>query len=95
MATIKLDKKMKMGDKETDTLELNFEKVNGNMLMDCEKMARTLGEQLPQVMFSQTYQIALASKVGALSYADILKLPGRDFQKIVREVANFLFAGLE
>lgn len=95
MVSIKLDKKMKIGDKDIDTVELNFDKVNGNMLMDCEKMARTMGEQLPQVMFSQTYQIALASKICELSYADILKLPGRDFQKIIREVANFLFAGLE
>jgi hypothetical protein len=89
--TIKLSKKIKAGGIETDEIKMDFSKITGNMMVNAEKMARTLGEQSPAVMFSQTYQACIAAKVLNTAYSDVTCLPGRDFQKIIMAVNRFLF----
>ena len=93
METIKLSKKVKIKDKEIDEIQLDFDKTTGNMLLNAEKMARTLGDETPSIMFSQAYQVCIASKISdpVLTYHDICSLPGKDFSKILMAVSRFLF----
>ncbi len=88
---IKLSKKMKANGIETDEIKMDFGKITGNMMVNAEKMARTLGEQSPAVMFSQTYQACIAAKVLNTAYSDITCMPGKDFQNIIMSVNRFLF----
>lgn len=91
METIELSKKIKIKDKETDKIELDFDKVTGNMLLNSEKETRARGEQTPTVMFAQMYQVSIAAKMTGISYNEICAMPGKDFQKIVMAVSRFLF----
>jgi len=90
MEKVKLSKKITIDGKDTDVLELDFDKVTGNMLIDAEKMMRTAGDMTPNPYFAQTFQSALASKICPLSFIELGKLPGKDFAKICTAVFTFL-----
>ena len=91
MVKIELTKQITINNNKVKELNIDFEAVNGNMMLDAEKMARTKGDTTPQVMFSQVYALALASKVCPLSFKELSELPGKDTQKIFMAVNDFLF----
>ena len=88
---VKLRSPIKIGDKEIKEVELNFDKLTGNTLLNAEKLARAMGEQNPQIMFAQTYQMIVAAKASGVSYQKLCELPGRESQDILVRVNRFLF----
>ena len=88
---ITLKTKLKINGKETNKVPFDETKLNGNSLMAAEKMARTLGDETPLVLFSQTYMVCVATKAMPLSYKEISELPGKDYMAILQVVSNFLY----
>lgn len=91
MEKIKLSSPITIEGKETKEIELDFSKITGSAMLNAEKSTRTLGEQNPQIMFSQTYQTFIAAKASGIQYKQLCDLPGGDFQKILLAVNRFLF----
>lgn len=89
---IEFNRKVKIGEKEITSMTLDFDKVTGQTFLDAEKQARARGDQSPAVMFSLSYQTVLASKLSDLSFAELTKLPGDCFSRVIAAVNNFLFA---
>lgn len=91
MEKIELVNPITVEGKEIKEIELDFSKITGAAMLNAEKSTRTLGEQNPQIMFSQTYQAYIAAKASGVPYKQLCDLPGGDFQKILLAVNRFLF----
>ena len=92
METITLTKPITVKGKEVDKIELDFNSVTGQDMINAETEARAAGDQSPSVLLSMKYQAALAAKIIGISYDDVIGMPGEDFKKIVLPVANFLLS---
>lgn len=87
---ITLNTKLMINDKEVKTVELDFDKVTGQVLLDCEKLVRGMGDNSVIMPLSMNFQAMVASKVIGVSYDDLVQLPSGDFLRITNEVRTFL-----
>ncbi|WP_276789937.1 phage tail assembly protein [Veillonella magna] len=87
---ITLDTALKVNDKEIKKVEIDFDKVNGRVLLECEKLVKGLGDNSVILPLSMTFQAMVASKIIGVPYDDLLDLPSSDFLKVTNEVRAFL-----
>ncbi|WP_338826268.1 hypothetical protein MTBGP_09680 [Moorella thermoacetica] len=88
---IKLQKPFVKDGKTIEKLTLNLEAITGNDLIKAEKVARALGEEAVNPLFTQTGLAVVAAQTSGLTPDDILELSAPDFLLVVNTVYNFLF----
>ena len=86
-ATIKLKKPLSNGK---DELVLDFDSINGQTLIQCEKDAKRDDPTITIPNLSQVYLAKVAAQAAGVRYDDICALPGGTFGKVLVEVRNFL-----
>ena len=85
--TIALKKPMADGKTE---LALDFDKVTGYVLIECEKEAKKEDPAITVQALSMVYKARVAAAASGTKYDDILSLPGRDFSAVTAAVQAFL-----
>lgn len=74
----------------TNTLTLDFGKINGRVLLNLSKQARKEDPGCTIVTLSQAYQAMIGAKAAGLRYDDILDLAAPDFTTLCLRVQAFL-----
>ena len=87
---IKLSKPVLIGDKETTEINLDFDSLNGQQIIDASSEARAMGDRMQILELSKTYQAVIAAKASGISVETIINLPAKDFVKITNVAGNFL-----
>lgn len=87
---IKLKKPLAVKGKELKELNLDFDKLTGNDLVQAEREVRAMGEKSPFLAVSMQYQAAVAAKAIGCPVDDVLGLSGKDFTRIMAASADFL-----
>jgi len=87
---VELSKPYSFEDKEYTKLELDFDSLTGQDVINAEKKVRALGDSSPVAEFSKTYQAVVAAKAAKVPVDLIMKLPAKDFTRITILVQNFL-----
>lgn len=85
-----------------ETVEkIDVTKLNGGLLglrgkdfSQAEREARRMGETMPMIQFSGTFQAILAAKAMGVSPTDIDDLPIGEYVSIITKVSNFLFSDM-
>lgn len=79
-------------------MEINYEKLNaglenltGKDLERLEKIARSMGERLPEITLSKKYQALVAAKALGVKYDDITDLPAKQYLEVTLSVFNFFY----
>jgi len=79
-------------------MELNMDKLNagledltGKDLEKLEKIARSMGETMPEITLSKKYQALVAAKALGVKYDDILELPAKKYLNVTLSVFNFFY----
>lgn len=84
---IKLKKPVTVKGKPTTEVNLDFEKLTGNGMIQAEKAARAMGVGEASVLASQAI---IAAKAIGCSVDDLFELGAVDFKNIVKETTSFL-----
>lgn len=87
---ITLKKAIKIGDKEVKTVNLDFEKLTGNDMIQAEAEARALGSSEASVLASMKYQAVIAAKAIGCKPDDVFEMNAADFKNILVLTASFL-----
>lgn len=74
-------------------VELNFDSLTGQHLLDAEREARAMGDKSPAPELSKTYQAVIAAKASKTSTDMLIALPAKEFSRVTLAVANFFFEG--
>ena len=69
---------------------LDFERVTGHVLIQCEKDAKKDDPSMLVPALSQSYQARIAAVAGKVKIDDILDLPADDFTAMTITVQSFL-----
>ena len=87
---IKLKKPVTVKGKPTTEVNLDFEKLTGNDMIQAEKVARAMGVGEASVLASMKYQTIIAAKAIGCPVDDLFELGAVDFKNIAKETTNFL-----
>lgn len=87
---IKLKKPVTIKGKPVTEVNLDFEKLTGNDMIQAEKEARAMGVGEASVLASMKYQAIIAAKAIGCPVDDLFELGAADFKNIVKEATNFL-----
>lgn len=87
---VELSKPYSFEGKEYTKLELDFDSLTGQDVINAEKEVRALGDRSPVAEFSKTYQAVMAAKAAKVPVDLIMKLPAKDFTRITILVQDFL-----
>ena len=87
---IKLSKPITVKGAEVKELNLDFDKLTGNDIINASREAQLLGENIVIPEFSKQYLAIVAAKASGVNVEDINNLPARDFTAITIAVQNFL-----
>lgn len=74
----------------TDKLTLDFDRINGRTLINCEKQARKQDPAITVLALSQVYQALVAGAATGLKYDEVLNLSGKDFTALCLKAQGFL-----
>ncbi len=74
-----------------EKLQAGLENLTGKDLEKLEKIARTLGERMPEITLSKKYQALVAAKVLGVKYDDITDLPAKQYLEVTLSVFNFFY----
>ena len=89
---IKLKKAIKINGEETKTVNLNFDSITGNELIEAERTLRALGDTSPSAYLSMKYHAIIAAKLMGIPLDDVLEMNATDFKNVTVAVAGFLLA---
>lgn len=87
---IKLKKPVTVKGKPVTEVNLDFEKLTGNDMIQAEKVARAMGVGEASVLASMKYQTIIAAKAIGCPVDDLFELGAVDFKNIAKETTNFL-----
>ena len=88
---IKLVKPIKGKDgADIDSLVLDFDKINGRVLLLCAKAAKQEEPDMLIPSLSMTFQAIVGAKAAGIRYDDVLALAGPDFVAICQRASRFL-----
>lgn len=90
MTIIKLKEPVKVKGKETKILQLDFDKLTGNDMIQAEAEARALHVGEASVFASMKFQAVIAAKATGCAVDDIFAMNASDFKALVTPVVNFL-----
>lgn len=85
--TMKLQKPLPNGRGE---LIFNFDRINGYVLMRCEKLAKKEDPSITTPILAMPFQAHIAAKACGIKYDDVLSLAAPDFMAVTRKVLSFL-----
>lgn len=74
-----------------DTLVLDFDRINGRVLIACEKRARKLDPAVMVLSLSLVYQALVGAAAAGIKYDEALELSGSDFNALCVKAQGFLF----
>lgn len=87
---IKLKKAINFHGEYVKEVELNFDELTGNDLIEAEKQVMT-SDNIPMVTdFNKAYLIAVASRLIKVPADELRGMNAKDFSKIISEVQRFL-----
>ena len=89
---IKLKKAIKINGEEKKTVNLNFDTITGNDLIEAERTLRALGDTSPSAYLSMKYHAIIAAKLMGIPLDDVLEMNATDFKNVTVAVAGFLLA---
>ena len=69
---------------------MDFSKINGQVLINCEKIAKREDKNYLSMRLSTVFQVVVAAKVLGCRYDDILQMSGPDFMAVTDRVSGFL-----
>lgn len=87
---IKLKKPVTIKGKPVTEVNLDFEKLTGNDMIQAEKVARAMGVGEASVLASMKYQAIIAAKAIGCPVDDLFELGAVDFKNIAKEATSFL-----
>jgi hypothetical protein len=88
---VKLSNPIKWEDREISVVELDFGKVNGAMIKECERETFGSGNMSGMVRpFSSEYCSCLASAISGIPQRTIEKMKFDDFEKVWQTVAAYV-----
>lgn len=71
-------------------IKLDFDRVTGRVMINCEKAAKKNDPTMTLPALSMTFQAYIAAEAAGKNIDDILNLPGPDFTAVTAVVQNFL-----
>ena len=74
-----------------EKLTAGLESLTGRDLEKLEKVARTMGETMPEITLSKKYQALVAAKALGVKYDDITDLPAKKYLLATMTVFNFFY----
>ena len=74
-----------------EKLNAGLENLTGRDLERLEKIARTMGETMPEITLSKKYQALVAAKALGVKYDDVLELPAKKYLNVTLAVFNFFY----
>jgi hypothetical protein len=91
IVTVKLDKPQIREDRKIEEVVLDFGKVNGVVIKECEKRDFMDGDMGFMVRgWSASYCSVMASLISGIGQRDIDTLPFNDFEKVWQTVGAFV-----
>ncbi len=72
-------------------LNAGLEDLTGKDLEKLEKIARSMGETMPEITLSKKYQALVAAKALGVKYDDITDLPAKKYLQVTMTVFNFFY----
>ena len=78
-------------DIDLTKLNAGLEDLTGKDLEKLEKIARSLGETMPEITLSKKYQALVAAKALGVKYDDITDLPAKKNLLATMTVFNFFY----
>ncbi len=78
-------------DIELTKLNAGLENLTGKDLEKLEKVARSMGETMPEITLSKMYQAIVAAKALGVKYDDITDLPAKKYLQVTMTVFNFFY----
>ena len=78
-------------DIDLTKLNAGLEDLTGKDLEKLEKIARSLGETMPEITLSKKYQALVAAKALGVKYDDITDLPAKMYLLATMTVFNFFY----
>lgn len=78
-------------DIDLTKLNAGLEDLTGKDLEKLEKIARSLGETMPEITLSKKYQALVAAKALGVKYDDITDLPAKKYLLATMTVFNFFY----
>lgn len=89
MEKVKLSAPVTVGDKQVDELELDLSKVTGADIMFCVNEAAAKKGVVVAYRVDQEVHLQLAAKLSGVGREVLLKLPGKDFNKVLAVASAF------
>ena len=87
---IKLKKAINFRGEDVKEVELNFDELTGNDLIEAEKQVMT-NDNIPMVTdFNKAYLVAVASRLLKIPTPELRNINAKDFAAITSEVQRFL-----
>lgn len=87
---IKLKRAINFHGEYVKEVELNFDELTGNDLIEAEKQVMA-SDNIPMVTdFNKAYLIAVASRLIKVPADELRNMNAKDFSKIITEVQRFL-----
>jgi len=80
---------LKWEDRNITSIELDFSKVNGAMIVEAEQAAGSILNSMVRGT-SQTYCASLAASISGIPYRALLMLPGDDFDVVWQTVGAWV-----
>lgn len=74
-----------------EKLNAGLESLTGRDLERLEKVARTMGETMPEITLSKKYQALVAAKALGVKYDDVTELPAKKYLNLTMTVFNFFY----
>jgi len=77
-----------------EKLNAGLENLTGKDLENLEKIARTMGETMPEITLSKKYQALVAAKALGVKYDDVTDLPAKKYLNLTMTVFNFFYGDM-
>ena len=87
---LKLNKKYDLGGIETDTINLDFDKLTGRALVKLENEYKKENKGVVLIVNDAGFNAKVAAYCAGVKEDDILDLAGKDFTAVTQEVMLFL-----
>jgi len=92
---IELSKEYTLGSKKYKEINLDFDSLTGNDLLECSRNYKMRTGKAAESFkdFDDPWGLSVAEKASGIKYGDLLKLGASDFLKILNQTKKFLTKG--
>lgn len=86
---VKLSKPVTIGDKTIDEVEIDVDQITGADIMMCIREAAAINGVVVSYAIDPEVHLQMACKLGGIDRAVVMRLPGRDFNRLIAPVRSF------